>query len=29
MKLRRGTDEWWSDIKRLAEWASGTCGIIA
>ena len=29
MKLRRGTDEWWSDIKRLAEVMGGRAGIIA
>ena len=29
MKLRRGTDEWWSDIKRLAEVMGGRAGIVA
>ena len=29
MKLRRGKDEWWSDIKRLAEVLGGRAGIVA
>ena len=29
MKLRRGTDEWWSDIKRLAEVVGGRAGLVA
>jgi len=29
MKLRRGTDEWWSDIKRLAEVMGGRAGLVA
>ncbi|WRT64730.1 6-phosphofructokinase [Kwoniella shivajii] len=28
MKLRRGKDEWWSDIKRLAEIMGGRQGLI-
>ncbi|WVQ69303.1 6-phosphofructokinase [Kwoniella botswanensis] len=29
MKLRRGKDEWWSDIKRLAEIMGGRQGLIS
>ncbi|OCF45858.1 6-phosphofructokinase [Kwoniella heveanensis CBS 569] len=29
MKLRRGKDEWWSDVKRLAEIMGGRQGLIA
>lgn len=29
MKLRRGKDEWWSDIKRLAELMGGRTGVVA
>ncbi|ORY30350.1 6-phosphofructokinase [Naematelia encephala] len=29
MKLRRGTDEWWADIKRLAEVMGGRSGLMA
>lgn len=28
MKLRRGKDEWWSDIKRLAEVMGGRTGLL-
>jgi 6-phosphofructokinase 1 len=28
-KLRRGTDEWWSDIKRLVEVMGGRTGVLA
>lgn len=29
MKLRRGTDEWWSDCKQLAETMGGRTGLMA
>jgi 6-phosphofructokinase 1 len=29
MKLRRGKDEWWGDIKRLVEVMGGRSGIAA
>jgi 6-phosphofructokinase 1 len=29
MKLRRGKDVWWGDIKRLAEVMGGRTGLIA
>nr|XP_019047124.1 6-phosphofructokinase [Kwoniella bestiolae CBS 10118]OCF26054.1 6-phosphofructokinase [Kwoniella bestiolae CBS 10118] len=29
MKLRRGKDEWWSDIKRLAEIMGGRQGLVS
>ncbi|WVQ83277.1 6-phosphofructokinase [Cryptococcus sp. DSM 104549] len=29
MKLRRGKDEWWSDVKRLAEVMGGRAGLMA
>ena len=29
MKLRRGTDEWWAEIKGLAEVMGGRSGLVA
>lgn len=29
MKLRRGKDTWWADIKRLAEVMGGREGLVA
>jgi 6-phosphofructokinase 1 len=29
MKLRRGKDEWWLDIKFLAEVMGGRAGLVA